>query len=91
MLNSSLTIQQQRTLEELDYVFAVPMRTHMKFMVSQYAPWWFKHYIFRRKIPTPQLYKFDYHDYDDRETLTSSVDRGAGKTEYETENKHDLA
>lgn len=51
---------QQRTLEELDYVFAVPMRTHMKFQATQSAPWWFKRYIFRTTAaPSPQLYKFE--------------------------------
>ena len=49
----------QRTLEELDYVFAVPTRTHMKFQVTQIAPWWFNTYILRRRRPAPQLYKFD--------------------------------
>jgi len=50
----------QRTLEELDYVFAVPTRTHMKFQVTQTAPWWFNTYILRKRgRPAPQLYKFD--------------------------------
>ena len=39
----------QRTLEELDYIFAVPTRTHMKYQAGQNLPWWFK----------PVLYKFD--------------------------------
>jgi hypothetical protein len=50
----------QRTLEELDYVFAVPTRTHMNYQLKQMLPWWFKTYILRRTgIPQPQLYKFD--------------------------------
>jgi len=50
----------QRSLEELDYVFAVPTRTHMKYQVSQVAPWWFKRYILQRKgLPSPQLYHFE--------------------------------
>ena len=48
----------QRTLEELDYVFAVPTRTHMKFQVTQVAPWWFNTFILRRRRPVPELYKF---------------------------------
>jgi hypothetical protein len=50
----------QRTLEELDYVFAVPTRTHMKYQVSKVMPWWFKRYVFMRKgLPSPQLYHFE--------------------------------
>jgi sugar porter (SP) family MFS transporter len=49
----------QRTLEELDYVFAVPTRTHMKFQTSQMIPYFINHTILRRNVPEPQLYKFD--------------------------------
>ena len=50
----------QRTLEELDYVFAVPTRTHMKFQTGKVAPWFVKTYILRQKgLEEPQLYKFD--------------------------------
>lgn len=50
----------QRTLEELDYVFAVPTRTHMNFQATKMLPWFVKTYIFRRKgLPAPELYKFD--------------------------------
>jgi hypothetical protein len=48
----------QRTLEELDYVFSVPTRTHMKYQASQNLPWWIKTYVLRRKgLAKPQLYK----------------------------------
>ncbi|KAL5116610.1 hypothetical protein ACEQ8H_005488 [Pleosporales sp. CAS-2024a] len=48
----------QRTLEELDYVFAVPTRTHMRYQVSQKLPWWFKTYVLRKKgLAKPMLYK----------------------------------
>ena len=51
----------QRTLEELDYIFAVPTRTHMSFQIKQAAPYWFKKWVlFRKNIgPEPQLYKFE--------------------------------
>jgi hypothetical protein len=50
----------QRTLEEMDYIFAVPMRTHMKFQAGKMLPWWIRRYILRRKgEPAPQLYHFD--------------------------------
>jgi hypothetical protein len=51
----------QRTLEELDYVFAVPTRTHMRYQTSEVLPYWLKTYILRRKgLKEPQLYKFDH-------------------------------
>ena len=50
----------QRTLEELDYVFAVPTRTHMKYQLREVMPWWFKRYVLMRKgLPSPQLYHFE--------------------------------
>ncbi|EXJ64595.1 hypothetical protein A1O7_00932 [Cladophialophora yegresii CBS 114405] len=54
----------QRTLEELDYVFAVPTRTHMHYQINQVAPYWFKTNVLRRKgLTPPQLYKFDADEY----------------------------
>ncbi|CAG8214630.1 unnamed protein product [Penicillium salamii] len=52
----------QRSLEELDYVFGVPTRTHAKYQLTQVLPWWIKRYIFRRKDAVcPKLYQIaDY-------------------------------
>lgn len=53
----------QKTLEELDYVFAVPTRTHMKYQAKEVGPYWVKRHIFRKKgLREPQLYKFDADD-----------------------------
>ncbi|KAF2138546.1 uncharacterized protein K452DRAFT_301081 [Aplosporella prunicola CBS 121167] len=53
----------QRTLEELDYVFAVPTRTHARFMASKMLPWWCRRYVlFRKGAPQPQLYHFEGED-----------------------------
>lgn len=50
----------QRTLEELDYIFAVPTRTHMHYQVTKALPWWFNRYILRRKnAPLEPLYRFE--------------------------------
>ncbi|KAL8971911.1 MAG: hypothetical protein Q9197_003038 [Variospora fuerteventurae] len=50
----------QRTLEELDYVFAVPTRTHMAYQLFKALPWWFNRYIMRRKgARLEPLYQFD--------------------------------
>ncbi|RDW86539.1 sugar porter family MFS transporter [Aspergillus mulundensis] len=51
----------QRTLEELDYIFAVPTRTHMRYQLFQVLPWWIKRYIFLRKdAHLEPLYQFDH-------------------------------
>jgi len=59
----------QRTLEELDYIFAVPTRTHMKYQCFKVLPWWFKRYVLRRKSigPCPELYSFEGHVDNDKE------------------------
>jgi MFS family permease len=48
----------ERTLEELDYVFAVPTRLHAKFQATRVLPWWVKRWVFMQKSagPSPQLY-----------------------------------
>jgi len=50
----------QRTLEELDYVFAVPTRTHMNYQTGTVLPYWLKTYVLQRKgLPEPKLYHFE--------------------------------
>jgi len=50
----------QRTLEELDYVFAVPTRTHIHYQITKAVPYWFKRYVARNKNATLEpLYTFD--------------------------------
>lgn len=51
----------QRTLEELDYIFAVPTGVHMRYQLFTALPWWFKRYVFRMKVgDLPPLYKLDH-------------------------------
>ncbi|OXV07360.1 hypothetical protein Egran_04877 [Elaphomyces granulatus] len=53
----------QRSLEELDYVFAVPVRTHAKYQATQVLPWFFRRYILRRKDAVcPELYHQEVKD-----------------------------
>jgi hypothetical protein len=50
----------ERTLEELDYVFGVPTRTHARFQATETLPWFFKRWVFFQKSATsPQLYKVE--------------------------------
>lgn len=52
----------QRTLEELDYIFAVPTRTFMRHQLFSVLPWWFRRYILRRKGQfCLSLYTFEGH------------------------------
>lgn len=75
----------QRSLEELDYVFGVSTRRHMKFQATEVAPWWIKTYIMRRKgLPVPHLYRFgddtpgvESEEVEQKvEGISSSVDNG---------------
>ncbi|WYZ36598.1 hypothetical protein EsH8_II_000104 [Colletotrichum jinshuiense] len=50
----------QRTLEELDYVFAVPTKVFMRYQLTKALPYWFKRWVlFRRDATLEPLYKFD--------------------------------
>lgn len=50
----------QRTLEELDYIFAIPQRTFMRHQCYTVLPWWVKTWVLRRKIgPCPALWSFE--------------------------------
>ncbi|KAI8670296.1 MFS domain-containing protein [Fusarium keratoplasticum] len=52
----------QKTLEELDYVFGVPDRTHAKYQLKTVLPWWFKRWILQRKGEVcPDLYDETLH------------------------------
>ena len=55
----------QRTLEELDYIFAVPTRTHMHYQITKALPWFFNKYIMRRDVVLEPLYKFDNNNHSD--------------------------
>lgn len=61
----------QRSLEELDYVFGVPTRTHMNYQVGTVAPYWIKHNILRKKgLTSPTLYNFKTDSYSDKDEPT---------------------
>ncbi|ORY92802.1 and other transporter-domain-containing protein [Leucosporidium creatinivorum] len=50
----------QRTLEELDYVFAVPMSKHASYQLHNSLPYFIQRYIFRNKNAVLKpLYDFD--------------------------------
>lgn len=50
----------QRTLEELDYVFAVPVRKFAKYQTGTWLPWFIQRWVFFRKdAQLKPLYTFD--------------------------------
>lgn len=50
----------QRTLEELDYVFAVPLKKFMRYQITKQLPHWFRRNILRdRNHKIEPLYHFD--------------------------------
>jgi len=70
----------QRSLEELDYIFAVPTRKHMAYQCGTVAPYWVKTQIFRRKgLTPPRLYKFN----DDAADVDKVIGTGKLGTAYE--------
>ncbi|KAI0517432.1 sugar transporter-domain-containing protein [Xylaria bambusicola] len=57
----------QRTLEELDYVFAVPTSKFINHQVTEVAPWWFKRWVlFQKNATFTPLYN-DAHAIRERE------------------------
>ena len=62
----------QRTLEELDYIFAISTRRFMRHQCGTVLPWWIKTWILRRKIgPCPSLWSFDGHVAGDAEFVNT--------------------
>lgn len=47
----------QRSLEELDLVFAVPTKKFMRYQVKEFLPWAVKRYLLGRDIPLQDLYE----------------------------------
>jgi len=50
----------QRTLEELDYIFAIPTRTFVHYQLTKTLPYWFRRGILFDKTATLEpLYRFE--------------------------------
>ncbi|KAL2354133.1 MFS transporter [Cryomyces antarcticus] len=72
----------QRTLEELDYVFAVSTRRHARYQLGTALPWWFKRWVlFRKGATCPDLYHFESTEqYTDKEYAAMAAQKGNGMT-----------
>ncbi|KAL1645638.1 hypothetical protein SLS61_008198 [Didymella pomorum] len=71
----------QRTLEELDYIFAIPQRTFMRHQCFTVLPWWINTWILRKKIgPCPALWSFEGRDEkEQREAVRRASVAAAGE------------
>jgi hypothetical protein len=49
----------QRTLEELDYIFAVPLSKFISYQTKTWLPWWWQRYVLRKDVKLAPLYKFE--------------------------------
>ncbi|KAJ5098127.1 hypothetical protein N7532_005128 [Penicillium argentinense] len=50
----------QRTLEELDYTFGVPIHRHARYQIGTWLPWFVRRYIFfQREAKLEPLYKLE--------------------------------
>lgn len=62
LIYSFLPETKERSLEELDYVFAVPTRKHASYQWGTVLPWWIKRYCFFQKSAVcPELYQLSQH------------------------------
>ena len=70
----------QKTLEELDYVFAVPTSKFMKYQCTKALPWFIKRWVFwQRNAKLESLYEFDRVKEAERERKEAERERmGAG-------------
>ncbi|RKU43865.1 hypothetical protein DL546_004319 [Coniochaeta pulveracea] len=75
----------QRTLEELDYIFAVPTRVFMRYQITKALPFWFKRWCLLDRTATLEpLYHFDRPEY-----IASDSEGGMGPAESDTVTGHD--
>ncbi|KAH7321064.1 hypothetical protein B0I35DRAFT_477585 [Stachybotrys elegans] len=72
----------QRTLEELDYIFAVPTRVFMRYQVTKALPWWLKRWIlFQKDVALEPLYQLDLTDQADTESFDVAFENDKAKIE----------
>jgi MFS family permease len=78
----------QRTLEELDYIFAVPTRRFMSYQTGTWLPWFIQRYVFWNKnAQLKPLYTFDRGIVEDiRDHRNQSIAAPAGHTAVHEDN-----
>ena len=69
----------QRTLEELDWVFAVPMGKFASYQLTVALPWWFKSWVlFNRNAKCEPLYHFEHIANANSSDVESRADSNQG-------------
>jgi MFS family permease len=64
----------QRTLEELDYIFAVPTSKFMKYQLTEALPWFLRRWLlWQRKAELRPLYSFDRDTRRKEETKSEKI------------------
>jgi hypothetical protein len=77
----------QRTLEELDYIFAVPTRTHMSYQMKKALPYFINRWILRRKDAVLEpLYQFDSARDTDASRIADLHAADARRAEFRKDN-----
>ena len=74
----------QRTLEELDYIFAVPTRVFIEYQITKALPWWIRRWIlFQRDAILEPLYKLDVEEHEEEEegSLEQTYENDKAKVE----------
>lgn len=79
----------QKTLEELDYVFAVKTRDFMKYQCTKALPWFIKRWVFwQRNAKLEPLYEFDRVKEAERERKAEETGAVTKATGIETDEKN---
>lgn len=77
----------QRTLEELDYIFAVPTRTHMRYQITKALPYFIDRWIRRNKNAVLEpLYTFDSADDNDASRIADLLENDRRRAEIRKDN-----
>jgi hypothetical protein len=77
----------QRTLEELDYIFAVPTRTHMRYQITKALPYFIQRWVFMRKDAVLEpLYQFDSARETDKTRIADLYENDRRRAELRKEN-----
>lgn len=77
----------QRTLEELDYIFAVPTRTHMRYQFEKALPYFINRWILRKKDAVLEpLYQFETSGENDESRIAALYEADRRRAELRKEN-----
>jgi hypothetical protein len=77
----------QRTLEELDYIFAVPTRTHMRYQFEKALPYFINRWVLRKKDAVLEpLYQFETAGENDESRIAALYEADRRRAELRKDN-----